>query len=197
MKNKKNIFKTFIALLLAGVCTFLVSCKNPDNGSVRPSDDGGVFDPDAKITVKDTYDGTHDFTAPDTDMPFVTNGSCDYTIVVPETRGAQINMAKNELVQFFAEATGITLPAVADSEFTDNGKGYISLGETSLLAESGVTVDHKKLTEDGVRIVTEGKNIYLVGGGDYGTLYAVYDFLEIYFDFDVYYKDCYEKRQKS
>lgn len=192
MKNKKNVFKTFIAVLLAGACTFSVSCKKPDNGSVRPSDDGGVFDPDAKITVKDTYDGTHDFTAPDTDMPFVTNGSCDYTIVVPETRGAQVNMAKNELVQFFAEATGINLPAVADSEFTDNGKGYISLGETSLLAESGVTVDHKKLTEDGVRIVTEGKNIYLVGGGDYGTLYAVYDFLEIYFDFDVYYKDCYE-----
>lgn len=43
MKNKKNIFKTFIALLLAGACTFSVSCKKPDNGSVRPSDDGGVL----------------------------------------------------------------------------------------------------------------------------------------------------------
>lgn len=189
---KKRFLISFISLILAVMFLAFTACgKKPSDSSASvPSD--GVYDPDAKITVKDTYKGTHVFTAEDTELPFISNGKCDYAIVVPENRGAQINLAKNELTEFFKEATGITLATYIDSEFTDSGKGYISLGETTLFEQSGITIDRKELTEDGIRIVTSGKNIFIVGGSDYGTLYGVYDFLEICFNFDVYYKDCYE-----
>ena len=186
MKNNKKQIKKLISFFLAGTCV-LSACKQAD---VTPSD--GVYDPSAEYIVKDVYDGTHVFTAEDTNVSFVKNGKTDYTVVLPENRGAALNRAKNELVQFFKEATGAELRVASENLYENDGKGYISLGDTELLKNSGITVDKNALTEDGARIVTSGNDIYLFGGSEYGALYAVYDFLEIYFNFDVYYKDCYE-----
>ena len=187
MKKNKKPMIIATSILSAVICSF-TACGS----STNDKGDGGKYDPEAKYIVKDVYNGTHDFTATDTDAPFVRNGKCSYTVVLPENRGAALNRARTELTEFFKEATGVELRTVSESLYTDDGQGYISLGKTTLLENSGITVDEKALTEDGARIVTKGKNIYIFGGSEYGALYAVYDFLEIYFNFDVYYKDCYE-----
>ena len=187
MKKNKKPMIIATSILSAVICSF-TACGS----STNDKGDGGKYDPEAKYIVKDVYNGTHDFTATDTDIPFVKNGKCSYTVVLPENLGAALNRARTELTEFFKEATGVELRTVSESLYTDDGQGYISLGKTTLLENSGITVDEKALTEDGARIVTKGKNIYIFGGSEYGALYAVYDFLEIYFNFDVYYKDCYE-----
>lgn len=191
MKNKKNLFKTLTAAFLALTCA-LSACGTDGGNNSGNSGDGGVKDDEARSVVKDTFNGTHVFTATDTEIPFVSNGGCLYSVVIPKDAKSQLNTAKNELITFFAEATGITLTVYNDEEFTDEGTGYISLGETKQLAEAGIEADKQKLTSDGARIITKGKNVYIFGGAESGTLYGVYDFLEIYFDFDVYYKDCYK-----
>ena len=155
--------------------------------------DGGVYDPSASSVNKLSYDGIHDYTAPDTSENMVTNGSCDYSIVLPEIRSSLVNRAKDEFVYLFREATGITLPVLSDSGLTHNsGNKYISIGETELLKSSGIRIDREQLTDDGVRIVTKDKSVYLCGGSDYGTIYAVYDFMQICFGFDCYYQDCFD-----
>ena len=187
MKKNKKPMIIATSILSAVICSF-TACGS----STNDKGNGGKYDPEAKYIVKDVSNGTNDFTATDTDIPFVKNGKCSYTVVLPENRGAALNRARTELTEFFKEATGVELRTVSESLYTDDGQGYISLGKTTLLENSGITVDEKALTEDGARIVTKGKNIYIFGGSEYGVLYAVYDFLEIYFNFDVYYKDCYE-----
>ena len=58
------------SLLTAIICSF-TACGSPTNNK-----DAGKYDPEAKYIVKDVYNGTHDFTATDTDTPFVRNGKC-------------------------------------------------------------------------------------------------------------------------
>lgn len=188
MKKSKWIPLCLAALSLA-TCA-LSACKETPSDSSSVGD-VGVFDPLAKPIQKDIYQGTHVLTAPDTDTLFFENGVCNYTVVVPDAFSKPLTLAKDELVRFFQEATGIALSVVTESSWQGGGK-FISLGETTLLQESGIEIDKETLSRDGVRIVTKDDNIYLAGGSDYGALYAVYTFLEIYFDFDVYYKDCYE-----
>ena len=201
MKNR--LLSIIVALTLIVTAFTAVACRGEKESETTNTSDGvpsssesvsdfAEYDDEAKVIVKDKYDGTHVFTATETDLPFITNGKCGYTVVIPATRGAVINRANGELLNFFAEATGITLAYASDDVYEDKGNGFISLGETTFFKNSGIVIDKAKLTEDGARIVTEGKNIYIIGGGDYGTLYGVYDFLEILFNFDVYYRDCYE-----
>lgn len=83
------------SILSAVICSF-TACGS----STNDKGDGGKYDPEAKYIVKDVYNGTHDFTATDTDIPFVKNGKCSYTVVLPENRGAALNRARTELTEF-------------------------------------------------------------------------------------------------
>ena len=194
MKRNGKLLTCFLATLISLSCV-LSACKQQTNSSGTSTNDGGVYDSTVQTVEKDVYQGTHILTAPDTDKPFIVNGTCAYSLVVPEVMGTELSFAAQEFTTFFREATGIELKIVSDADFDQVGGKYISLGETSQLATSGISLDRKKLTNDGVRIVTKDDNIYLVGGSDYGSLYAVYTFLEIYFDFDVYYRDCYDLKK--
>lgn len=188
-KKFRKLFNIALSAVLAGIVG-LSACTT--GGGKDDNSDRGEFDPDAKIIVKDEYNGTHVFNAEDTDKDFVKNKMCDYKIVMPENPGAALNFARDELLTFFAEATGIKLQVVKETEGATVQGHYISIGDTAVLGASGITVDKNKLTKDGARIVTVGENIYIFGGSENGTLYGVYDFLGIYFNFDVYYEDCYE-----
>ncbi len=153
----------------------------------------GTFNPDATKVEKREFNGIHDFTAPDTDRYLIQNGVSDYTIIIPESStNRSLGVAQKELQFFFKEATGIALPFERDNgrTHTANGK-YISIGDTSLFRSSGITLDEEQLGGEGVRIVTKDNTVYIQGGYDYALLYAVYDFLQIYFDYDFYFEDCY------
>ena len=103
----------------------------------------------------------------------VDEGVSKYKIVVPKQESSLITIATSEFNKFFSESTGVTLPVVTDDEIKDGDK-YISIGETTVLKETDITYEFDELGRDGYKIVTKGDNLYLIGGGEYGSLCCWY-----------------------
>lgn len=122
------------------------------------------------------------------------DGKSGYQLVIPKEAGSLLEVAASEFNKFFGESTNVTLPVVTDDAM-ENGKPYISIGETAQLKEAGVSYDAAELGRDGYRIVTKEENLYLIGGGDYGSLYAVYGLLETLIDYDFFAKDSYTVKE--
>ena len=146
-------------------------------------------------------DGIHVLTAPETERYIVKDGKCDYAIVIPENADSRVNLAKDEFKALFLQATGYALPVIvetADNKLTHTPEGkYFSIGETAMLQSAkeqadGVLVDYDVLGPEGVRIVTVDNTVYMVGGNGYGTISAIYDYLQICFNFDCYYYDTWD-----
>ena len=171
MRNMKKI----ISLLLAAVTAIsLAGCGGANNRN----------DPARK--------GTHNLGYTETAEYMVKDGRTEYKILMPAETGAASVYAKEELIRFFGEATGITLEVVQSEEVHSSSAKYISLGDTEAFKSSGLSVDKETLGRDGTRIMTKDKTVYITGGSDYGVLYGVYDFLNINFGYEQYYKDCYD-----
>lgn len=119
-------------------------------------------------------------------------GKSDYRLLIPKDAGNLLQTAASEFNLFFSESTGLTLEV--DEEPQDGAK-YISIGETALLEKAGIAHDYEELGRDGYKIVTKDSNLYLIGGADYGSLYAVYGLLERLIDYDFFAKDCYTVAQ--
>ena len=185
MKNK--FFKSVLSCILAFSSLFICACTSSNNGG-----DGEV---ETLVNPGDiTFSGTHDYTAPLTDKYVVQNGQTSYKLLIPQNAGATISTAKDEFVWLFKKATGVTLNVVAESgdmPFDENAC-YISLGETNFLKNSKIDMEKTRLGTDGGKIVTKGNSVFIFGGADKGTLYAVYTYMNIEFRFEQYYKDCYE-----
>ncbi len=170
--------------------------KKPSSGSTG----GGTVDvPDPVETTSNRYNGdstkwtaTHWFESTEKSGYIVKDGFSEYKILLPELT-TYTTYARDELIRFFGEATGVTLATESDSSIKHTASAkYISLGDTNAFKTSGLSVDKNALGRDGVRILTKDNTIYIVGGTDSGVLYGVYDFLKMNFGFEVYYKDCYD-----
>lgn len=181
--------KKLIANLLSFLTIFTVvlggsSCKGQNGESAQS------IQPIKRVT----YQGTHIFNVTDTNKSFIKDGGTEYVIVVPENASLSVYQAGTEFQYFFEKATGITLPILTDNngllQHSSSAK-YISIGNTSLLNSAQISCDKKALGDDGLRIVTKDNTIYLFGGGDNGTCYSVYSFMELVFNFEIYYNDCY------
>ena len=186
--RKFKISRILISSFLALIFIFSTACT-PSNSQ------GGAGDgADEQEIQKVNYDGTHIYTATDTNDFILKNGKTDYILVIPSNSTETIKTALEEFVWLFKKATGVTLTSRKDGDTLqhDSTSKYISLGETSLFKSSGIQIDKSALGVDGLRIVSKDSNIYLVGGSDRGTLYAVYTFMQMNFHFEQYYKDCYE-----
>lgn len=130
---------------------------------------------------------TKDFSATDSSFDLVKNGSTNYKIVISETAGETIKTARDELIYFFEKATGITLNWLTDRDLSHTDEQYlISIGETNLFKTSGISIDKLELGNDGLIIKTVDKNVYICGGSDFGSLYGVYDFLKLNFNYEQY-----------
>lgn len=165
---KRTITK-ILCFILCGTMLFMVACnKNKTSG-------GGE-------TQGRKYTST----------VLAENGQTDYKIVVPEKTSEYIDFAAEELVNLFKEATGATLPVVSETSvsYSESAK-LISIGETTLKRESGVEVPYEEFLTSGARLVNKGNCVILVGGADRGSLFAVYDFLQILFDYEYYDIDVY------
>ena len=139
------------------------------------------------------YDGTHVYTATDTNDYLVKNGKTDYRLVIPAESSASLRVARTEFVDLFKQATDIQLTVVTDDEVTSPTQGkYISLGRTKLLENAGITINSEELTADGHRVVTKDDDIYLCGGADEGTVFSVYTFMRVTFNYETYFYDCME-----
>ena len=187
---KKNLLKSITAFVIVAILAFsIVGCNKTDNSgsdSVNVSDSGGGAEP----TVENE---NHRFSYKETNEYLIKNGTTEYKIVIPsENVSAELNIARDELVRLFKEATGVTLETVSDAGKSHDANGkYISLGNTSLYKSSGLNVDTKTLKKDGARILTKDKTIYFIGKTDTGVINGVYDFLNMHFNFETYFKDTY------
>ncbi len=158
-------YTKIIALLLVFAMMLpLAGCNGADGGQEA------VPAPDQSIVKPDT-----------TGINIVENGVSDYQIVVPENSDTATDFAASDLAEFIRLSTGVTLPVISDSGLahTDDSK-YISLGQTVLLEQAGITVTKEQLGESGYIIKTVGSSLFISGitaATFQGTTYGVYDFL--------------------
>ena len=184
----KKIYRMIaLSLSAATLATIgLSACKKKETVTTPTVDPAGI------------YNGTHVYTATDTDEWLVKNGKTDYKLVLPADYSSTLRIARTEFTDLFKDATGISLTVLTDDQAgsATNGK-YISLGDTALLQNSGITVDAETLAADGHRIVTKDDDIYLFGGKDEGTVFSVYTFMRLTFNYETYYYDCMEIENTS
>jgi len=136
---------------------------------------------------------THGFTAI-SGKYLINDGVSEYKIVIPEEASGLIQIAASEFNKFFSESTGVSLPVVSDKEI-QGGDKFISIGETTLLQGTDIKHEYEELGRDGYKIITKDDNLYLIGGGEYGSLYAVYELLEYIIDYYFFAADCYTLTQ--
>ena len=187
--------KKIISLLLLVVSLFvLASCSSR---TTRTNNN---------LTVKERYTyngGIHKFKVEDVPGKYIIkDGMTDFIVVKPTTTNSVLTLAVSEFTTFFERCTNISIQTYLDSStdpiINDSNQYRFSIGETTILKELGEDylkeheVNADFLGADGIRIFTVGNTIYLVGGSNYGTLYAVYDFLELCFGYEYYFRNCIE-----
>ena len=177
----KKTFYLIVSLFLVVVIGFSCGCSACDKNDdpVTPSSQN------IRHSVKMTSTGRF----------VIENGKSDYRIVYSENEtgdASRLKFAREELQFFIKEATGVVLPIISDGglAFSDDAK-YISLGNTSLLESAGIEIDRELLGIQGVRIVTKGNTVFIIGLNEYAIQNAVYIFLQNAFNYDHYVYDYY------
>ena len=195
---KKIISLILTAMLFTSFCGSLVACSPTNKEPEKPK---------VESQQRYTYDGgVHDFTAPEVnDKYIVQDGVTDYVLVVPANASERVELAIDEFKVLFKRATNIEIPSVLDNSgdpiLTDENAKRISIGETSLVTSMSdaekqeLGYNPSVLGSDGVRIVTRKNTVYILGGSFYGVLYSVYDFMQICFNYEFYYRNCIEMDQ--
>ena len=115
---------------------------------------------------------------PAQDIVLAARGESAYRIVVPRDRSAALDYAAAELQALLAKAAGVELPILTEDE-APPGPALL-LGACRRAREAGLPEEARGLGEDGVLIKTLGDDVLLLGGGDRGQLYSVYELLQEY-----------------
>ena len=176
--NKKIRIISTTALLLASLITastVLAGCK-PKNENYQEFGSSQIT---ATDTIHEVYVGT-------TSYKMVENGATKYKLLVTPEDEMNYSEAINEFKDIFQQSTGIMIQVEKDNGvgFSENAT-YISLGETSALAEAEIDTDYETLGSQGYQIVTKGKSIF-VTGKKLGILFGVYDLLNKLVDYEMY-----------
>ena len=102
------------------------------------------------------------------------HGRSDYTIVIAPDASPTVKHAAQELADDLKQISGATLPISSEKS---RGPA-IFVGASSLLPASLKQVHLDALAGEAFVMRTDGRDLYLAGPDDRGTLYAVYSFLE-------------------
>lgn len=120
-----------------------------------------------------------------TEIDLVKDGTSQYRIVIPDNASEILTFAANELELNIKNSTGVTLPIVTSSAAGDDLSAYnLSVGNTALAAKANVSGE--KLNKTGFTLAVKQNSLIMVGGSDYGALYAAYEFLEQNFGYHFY-----------
>lgn len=132
-----------------------------------------------------------------TNYQFIANGKTDYFAILPSVAGDDVLDAYTEFETLMRESTNILFTKKIDAEVTAPNK-FISFGWTKQLEDAvlrGEIVVPEDLRGNGFVIKTVGENIYIVGGGDAGTLFGAYQFAYLMFDYIQYTTEIYHINQ--
>jgi hypothetical protein len=107
----------------------------------------------------------------------IKGGKTDYSIVISKDASLSEHWAASELKSFLQEMSGVILPYAPDG--ADVPDKAILIGDSQALRSLGVDIDFKDLGDEGFAIKTVGSRIVIAGGKQRGTMYGVYEFLEM------------------
>ncbi len=110
------------------------------------------------------------------DFNTVLGSVSEYAVMISTLATDSEKYAAETLIDYVNQITGVTLPYVTDSGYTDSK--VISVGRTAFLESSEITMDDEALGSDGFIMKSKGKALLICGGADRGTIYGVLDFLE-------------------
>ena len=195
---KKDFLKRLALTLLAGTLLF-VSCAKGDTDETEEENGGGSNTTTEDTVKRESFDrGVHQYNYTETTHVMAENGSSNYKIVIEENASEEIVIASEELQMLFKEATGATLPIIEDSSvgYSENAE-FIVLGQNSVFQAAGLSTDGLNLGLNGYMIRTKDNSVFITGDDAYGTLFGVYGFLELEYNFDCFALDLYTIDQKA
>ena len=129
--------------------------------------------------------------APEDRPDLVSGGSSYYRIVSPAQPTEIEELAADEMKYFFEEATDIVLTEIYDDEVTysENSRFIVLGGDNKIAEAAGVSVGEGATSASGFSIVTKDNSVFILGKGDFGTLYGVYEFLHQVFGYEIFAED--------
>lgn len=162
MKTKtKRIFSMALSLTLCASTLFAAGCKEDET-----AENGAI---------------------PDTNIVLAQGGETQYKIVLPEEYALVLMTGANEIATYIQLSTGATMPVVTDAQVTGGTEEYyISVGETKMLQEEGITATRAELTTDGYKIIRKDNTVFILGASDRATAFGCFEFLEQEIGYEVY-----------
>ena len=170
-------------ILLSSACTPDTSSGFVDTTPPLPAFTRGVH----------TYDVTPVESSNEEDY-IVRNGEFQYKVITPATPNSAETTAKAEFGILLNRALGQQPIFISDltTEYDENAR-YISIGSTEYLKKSGIVFGEEEqlaLKGNGTKIISKGRNVFILGGNTDGVIYGVYDYFRICFDFEQYGVTC-------
>ncbi len=194
----KKIFRLSIVFVLSLLVLLTSACSG---GGAAGSD---LVVDETLQTVKSPLpaytEGVHVFDAPAVENPteedyIVRNGEFQYKVIVPSDITTVESEAKSEFSALLKRALGQQAIFVTDTSVPtyDENVRYISLGKTTYLEKAGIVFGEEEqlaLKGNGVKIISKGRNVFLLGGNVRGIMFAVYDYFKICFDYEMIARTC-------
>jgi len=113
-------------------------------------------------------------------VDLVADGRPQAQIVTPDAPTDLEQFAASELQAYFEKMSGVGLPICKEGD--DETAPYsFFLGMTRAAAQAGVTPDEQTMGRDGFELRSVPAGLVVLGRGDLGTLFGVYELLEHYF----------------
>lgn len=159
----KKLICVILSLIFVLASSSLIGCGNSQNADNEPENN-----------EIDVIEGEF----------IVFDSNSNYIIAIPKEPTSIVTIAAGELKTFFLEATGITLQIMLDTQVDLENNKVISIGKTLFATEEIINSDD--LSRNSYKIRTYNDDIFLLGGGDYGTLWSVYELLNTLFDYEYY-----------
>lgn len=170
--------KTIISLILAAATAFTAAACNTANVSLTGKN---VKEERKIVSLADVSGGK---------VKFLVDGRTDYKVVYSKDISSVEIVAVSEMQTLFYEGTGKAIQTVyAEGLAYDKNAKYICVGENDYSRAAGVTADFEKLGSNGYRVKTIGNSVFIVGGGEWGTIWGVYDFLSMQMGYEYIYTD--------
>ena len=127
---------------------------------------------------------------PDTNIVLAEGGATEYSVAVSAEAEASETYAADLLAEQFEAATGAAIEVRTDGGAAlDESAKVLSVGDTSVLESSKLTLGKDELNEDGFKIKRYGNTVVMGGYNGRGTIYSVQEFLKQQFGYEVYASD--------
>lgn len=171
IKKSKRIIAFLLAVSMTAGC--FCGCSQKDTGNT--------------VTYKKEKQNVRDEIAA-SDVDFIKDGVCEYTIVTPQKATDNEQFAAEELQYFIEGATGSKPAIITEKKVKSDGK-YLFVGETKAAEKAGVLPTYEEVKYNGFVLRQSGDDVILKGYSDIGTRNSVYEFLMYTFDYECYAAD--------